>query len=259
MPFTLLLAAAAQIAGGSAALPQNAQRPPWIRQQTFVAPSGEPFHAPADSPYPSAAWFAQANTNHDGKLTLPEFTADFLRFTASLDLNHDGVIDSQEIENYENQVAPEVHSHSWGGGRDGGQSEETGQGEHRHGGGGGGHGSWGGGGHRGGGGGEGEGGGVSRSHGSGGHDDYASHPQGAARFDLLGMPEPVAAMDVNLNGRITRQEVIDAAEQRFEFLDTEHRGYLQLDNLPPTFAQQRKGHGHRSERRQDVPIPLDDK
>ena len=60
-------------------------------------------------------------------------------------------------------------------------------------------------------------------------------------------------MDVNLNGHITRDEALDAANQRYDLLDTEHRGYLTLDDLPATFAQQHKTHSHRGERRQEIP------
>jgi hypothetical protein len=103
----VLLAAAAQAASqplpASPPPPESAtpgegwrHHPP--RQQVFVAPSGEPFRAAPEAPYPVADWFAQANTTHDGKLTEAQFTADFVRFAATLDLNHDGVIDSAELQ-----------------------------------------------------------------------------------------------------------------------------------------------------------------
>lgn len=65
-------------------------------------------------------------------------------------------------------------------------------------------------------------------------------PRGAGRFDLLRIPQPIAAMDVGLNGRISRQEAEDAAAFRFSLLDAHKRGYLLLAELPETFAQ-----GHR--------------
>src|ERR1700712_1324954 len=70
-------------------------------QQIFIAPSGEIFRAPADTVYPVADWFARADADHDGKLTETEFVADFLRFSTSLDLDHDGVIDGKELNRYE--------------------------------------------------------------------------------------------------------------------------------------------------------------
>jgi hypothetical protein len=56
------------------------------------------------------------------------------------------------------------------------------------------------------------------------------------------MPEPVAAMDTELRGRISRSVAEQAARDRFNLLDGSHRGYLTLDALPPTFAQDHR-HG----------------
>jgi hypothetical protein len=209
-----LLVAAAQ----AAALPQSAAPPvsPSAqdgafhrapRRQLFVAPSGEPFRAAPDAAYPVADWFARANTTHDGKLTEAQFTADFVAFVATLDTNHDGTIDAAELQNYETNILPEVHAPDFGDGRGG----DLGGGGHRH--------------HDG-------------SGGSGG--GGPERPQGAGRFGLLPLPEPVAAMDTELKGRITREAVIDAAHARFGQLDTAHRGYLVLSELPKTWTQTRR-------------------
>jgi hypothetical protein len=69
---------------------------------------------------------------------------------------------------------------------------------------------------------------------------WSERPQGAGRFDLLRIPEPVSSMDTGLNGRISRQEAEEAAGVRFSVLDQKLRGYLVLAELPETFAQ-----GHR--------------
>ncbi|WP_204324193.1 hypothetical protein, partial [Stenotrophomonas maltophilia] len=53
-------------------------------------------------------WFDQADTNHDGVLTLDEMEADAARFFATLDRNKDGEIDPDEIEIYETQIAPMI-------------------------------------------------------------------------------------------------------------------------------------------------------
>src|SRR5438270_13969204 len=92
--------------------PGDPQRP-WETQQSFIAPSGEPFRAPMEAAYPSALWFAQADANHDGKLTFAEFNADFMRFFERLDTNHDGSVDDSELAAYQNRVAPEVHASSF--------------------------------------------------------------------------------------------------------------------------------------------------
>jgi hypothetical protein len=186
------------------------------RLQIFIAPSGEPFRAPSDAPYPVADWFARADANHDGKLTESEFVADFLRFFASLDLDHDGQIDGSEIERYE-AATPELRTGGFAGvlGGSGSSDEEGGESA------------------------------PARRVGS-----YmgANDPQGAGRFDLLRIPEPVASMDTELKGRISRAQAQDAAEYRFSLLDVQHRGYLLLSDLPETYAQQHRngggGHGH---------------
>lgn len=78
--------------------------------QLFIAPMGEPFRAGPNDPYPSALWFAQADANHDGKVTLAEMTADADRFFARLDSDHDGEITPPENRVYEDQIAPEIRA-----------------------------------------------------------------------------------------------------------------------------------------------------
>jgi hypothetical protein len=210
------------------ALPAEPDRPyREFRQQVFIAPSGEPFRAAQDAPYPVAEWFARADANHDGRLTEAEFTADFVRFCASLDVNHDGVIDAEEIDRYETTIAPEVHASDFGGGGPG-AGERRGGGGGRHGG------------HRGGGRGGGDEGRESSGSSARPVGSYGNRPQGAGRFDLLGLPEPVSAMDTDFRARIGRQDVLDAAGVRFGALDTQHHGYLTLGDLPETAAQSRR-------------------
>lgn len=184
------------------------------RVQTFIAPSGEPFRVSGNAAYPNAAWFSGADKNGDGRLDPDEFTADFMRFFDELDVNHDGALDSTERARYENQVAPEMLGGSSI--REVQQPAEddsdiAGQGSAAP-------------------------GAVSPA-----KPRYGSNPIGAARFDMLGLPEPVAAMDAALRGRISRRVALDAARERFALLDELHRGYLTLDGLPPTFAE----HGNR--------------
>jgi hypothetical protein len=208
VPILLLSAAVATPAGGQA---------PNGRVQTFIAPSGEPFRISGDGPYPVAEWFVGADKNGDGKLDFAEFDADFLRFFEQLDVNRDGAIDGVERNRYETTVAPETMGGSWTGERppDANQewaskfSDETPLPD------------------------------VDRPQRADGQ-----IPIGAARFDLLGLPEPVAAMDMQVRGRISRTAANDAAKYRFGLLDTANRGYLTLDMLPSTPAESR-GSGHK--------------
>ena len=203
----------------------------------FIAPCGRPYRGQPGEPYPVAAWFAQANLNHDGRLTMREMRDDAARFFAELDVNHDGELDPDEVNRYEIVNAPEVQTGDFGGGF-GGRS-----GPH-HGGGGGGHH---GGGHRGG---RGESGGSgSDPAGDDGGSEVASaprgagvdSPRGAARFALLGAPEPVAAADTEITRFITLGEFLAKADRDFHALDFNDRGYLTLADLPKTPAQSQAG------------------
>jgi hypothetical protein len=204
LPLLLLTAQAAAPAADAA--PQG-------RPQVFIAPSGEPFRVYGEVPYPIADWFSGADKNADGKLDFTEFSADFLRFFDQLDVNHDGAIDSVEKTRYEGTVAPETLGGSWTGARQRDANEE-----------------W-------------------NSKFAAGTDlPSVDRPKrandqvriGAARFDLLGLPEPVAAMDLELRGRISRRAAGEVAQLRFNQLDIQHRGYLTLDALPETPAEGRK-------------------
>src|SRR5207302_331166 len=63
----------------------------------FISPCGQPFTAPMNQPYPIVKWFKQTDLNGDGKLTADEFTADADQFFKILDQDHNGYIDSAEI------------------------------------------------------------------------------------------------------------------------------------------------------------------
>lgn len=196
---------------------------------TFISPMGEPFRTRPDEKPPEEVWFEQADANHDGKITRAEFTADAGRFFRILDTNHDNVISADEIQHYEDDIAPETQ---------GGFADlPAGGGGHGGGGRGGGHG----GGHG--------GGGSRRNHVSSDTrnatdednvtntylktaDSYDAGNIGAARFSYLDLPEPVAAADTNFDRAISPREFVDAAHLRFDALDTNHDGVLTHDELP---------------------------
>ena len=216
MPLLPLLIVAASTAAQAPATPAPTSPPPapaFARHggRPFISPMGEPFRPETRDQSGLALWFAQADRNHDGQLTLDEMQADADRFFSALDVNHDGEIDPDEIERYETVVAPEISSGSHfeiaalqaaepqdGDGARGGNGGRGGG--HHHG-----------------------GGGSFR----GGNDEH----QGAGRFGLLELPEPVTAADTNFNRGVSREEFKQAAGQRFLALDLDHRGLLTLAGL----------------------------
>lgn len=199
----------------------------------FISPAGQPFRAPASDPYPVAAWFAAADADHDGKLTLQEFLKDSGQFFDQLDTNHDGSIDGPEISVYEHSVAPEILTVSQRG-------EQGGAGSGQWSGGGGGGGRMGGGMGR-----------HSRRRSSGDDSQNAAAPQllyqGAAPYSLIALAEPVTAADADFNGRVTREEFLAAAQRRFDELDASNTGYLTLQGLPKTPIQAYRA-SHKSDR-----------
>lgn len=222
---------------------QGNRRPRLPPGQLFVSPVGEPFRAPPAAPYPIVNWFNQADADHDGKLDRPEFSADFERFFNLLDVNHDGVIDADEVARYEREIVPEVSIPSFGDGPGGGGfprggpppggrppanarlNAAGGQGRPQQGG-----------------------------PPPGGPDGPVppSVPgeiiAGAGVYGIINIPEPVSSMDINLDGRVTRAEMVAASYRRFALLDVERRGYLRLGDLPRTLAQS-QGLGKRKPRR----------
>ncbi|MGI4880564.1 MAG: hypothetical protein ACRYG4_24120 [Janthinobacterium lividum] len=185
-------------------------------QGVFISPMGEPFRGPGGRPVLIGRWFDGVDADHDGRISPTEFRQDALRFFRVLDTNGDGEIDPDELRHYETEVAPEV--------RVGDAALGAKQ-------------SGGGGGRRGGGRGGGGGGGGGRRGGGSSGETEAVRPsqtmgvQGAARFSLLDLPEPVAAADTDLNRSITAREFAAAATQRFVLLDTDNDGFIERHEL----------------------------
>jgi ferredoxin len=113
IPLTFIAAAVETQAVPPAAPPQGSNPievlgPRRFYGPPFLSPMGEPFRQRVPHDDPLADWFHQADRNHDGYLTADEMVLDADRFFAVLDLDHNGVIDPEEIENYEQVIAPEV-------------------------------------------------------------------------------------------------------------------------------------------------------
>lgn len=169
----------------------------------FISPAGKPFHAEAGAPYPVGAWFAEADANHDGKITREEFRADFAAFFKVLDVNHDGVIDGLETARYEQQVAPEVLPRlaqvqgGFPGERPGADTRRLAEPPRRKG------------------------------------EAY----DGAPEFSLMNVSEPVSSADQNFDGKVSLEEFFSTADRRFDILDRNRDGYLTLAGLPQTPEQ----------------------
>jgi len=187
----------------------------------FISPAGKPYRAPIGQPYPVAAWFAAADADHDGKLTLEEFRNDAETFFHELDANHDGIIDGFEVQAYEQKVAPEILPRVEGLAAGEGMDLSLGRAPDRNGGGQPVIGS----------------NGAARRAGAGRQAAGDRITQGAGLFSLLNEPEPVAAADASFDGKITLKEFLAAADRRFTALDTKSQGYLTLADLPKTPVQ----------------------
>lgn len=178
----------------------------------FISPMGEPFRSRPSGEAPIARWFGQADLNRDGAIAADELLADADRFFARLDGNSDGQIDPEEMKVYEWEVAPEVQVNS----------------------------NW------------------KRPRGDSGrrrkddHDGYhADGLQGAARYALLNIPQPVAGADADFNRLVTLSEFRLAASYRFKLLDSQQLGRLTLQELEAQLPT--RPEGRRAKPRKNAP------
>jgi hypothetical protein len=174
------------------------------RPRLFISPSGEPFRGGNGL----AAWFAQADADHDGAITPAEFEADALRAFRLYDANGDGIVDGFEIQAYERERAPEIGEIVVGGA----DAERGGRRGVRR---------------RGGKGGE----GAPKDGGPAG-----AGREGAARYSLLNEPEPLLAADEDVDGKVSLAEWKRATARRFARLDGAHAGRITLESLKPAPA-----------------------
>jgi len=174
--------------------------PPFAR--VYIAPMGEPFRTDGQSD-PMKAWFAKADADHDGRLTLAEFLANSDHFFTTLDRDRSGELDPEEVAFYENQVAPEIKLYQPG------QDRRPSTGQQKR----------------------------AARHAARQRADYVA-PYGAGEYASLNIPEPIASADLDLNRGISRAELAQVAARRFALLDGGERGYLSYDMLPRSPAQQ---------------------
>ena len=208
----------------------------------FISPMGEPFRARTATDDTLADWFYKADSNRDGILTAAEMQADAERFFATLDTNHDGQIDPDELSNYEYEIAPDIQVMSRTKRAPGqpapvvkAESADDLPVE------------------------------KPRRHGCGDQMDVGlglgSDLQGAARYGLLNMPEPVAAADTDFNRAVTLDEFRAAAIARFQLLDKAQAGKLTLAQLeamphaPSTDKHHRRQGDEAPDERLGNPLP----
>lgn len=214
--------------------PRGGGMGPGPRQMLFVSPAGEPFRGAPGQPTPMAAWFAEADADHDGAISYAEFQADFRRWFAALDSDHDGEIAPDEVTRYETEILPEMASRGFGAGvsgRGGGMGQGGGMGGRRGMGG--------------------RGGMAGRPGGGGGGAAAGYYPAGAARYGLLPIPHPIMAADEDLNRGVSVAEWDHAAASRFNMLDEAHVGRLTMAEL--SARRLRTMEGRRGERRPQAP------
>jgi Ca2+-binding EF-hand superfamily protein len=177
----------------------------------FISPMGEPFRPRTATDDTLVRWFNQADRNHDGQLTADEMKADADRFFATLDTDGDGLIGPEELIHYEWELAPDVQLSARLRRQPGEaapakpSADQAGE--------------------------QSDAGRSVRQRGHAEPDSLASGLQGGARYGLLNMPEPVAAADSDFDRAITRAEFEQAALERFQMLDRDHRGALTLAGL----------------------------
>lgn len=169
-------------------------------RRIFISPMGQPFRGTPEAPDPERTWFDAVDTNRDGVVSFAEFKADAGRFFTILDRKRDGEIDPDDIDYYENTLAPEVRSGAASGS---GIIARKADGE-----------------------------GGASEHGTGPGPLYDAGQLGAARFSYFDLPEPVTAADRNFNRGVDPMEFGRAAQQRFDSLDKNHDGKLSWDELP---------------------------
>lgn len=171
-----------------------------MARMLFVAPNGKPWRGEPGEPYPSAAWFAAADANHDGKLTRAEFVAEFTPYFDVLDSDHNGEIGPNEISHYEHVILPEVQMSAGAFGGIGSPDTSGGSGDDAP-------------------------------------PQPPERPGGASFFGFFGAPEPLLIMDRNFNRGISRSEYAAAAARSWRLLNPDGKPWLTRADLPKTQAQ----------------------
>jgi hypothetical protein len=226
LSLTALLAACAGIenAPRGSGPPNPFAAPPPLRAPLFISPFGEAFVGEPGRAWPTADWFAGADSDHDGVLTFEEFAADGRRFFAILDADRDGRLNQEELAAYEHSLRLVAQS-GRGGDRPDGPGGPGGPGGPRA-------------------------GlalgpdastlGVAPQNRGTRRQAPRSRPVGygvIAESGFFNLPQPVKSADVNIDQRVSAEEWAQATQRWFYSLDTDRDGKLTLATLPVTPAQ----------------------
>lgn len=157
----------------------------------FISPMGEPYRAKSTAEDTMANWFRRADSDGNGWLTAAEMSADAARFFIRLDRDDNGVIEPEEMSHYEWEVAPEIQVNARPR-RAPGETKPKKELRPR---------------------------------------DPDALLQGAARYALLNLPQPVAAADSDFDRDVDRAEFARAAAHRFALLDVQRRGQIPYADL----------------------------
>ncbi|MGQ2989726.1 MAG: hypothetical protein ACT6RD_00800 [Brevundimonas sp.] len=203
--------------------------PPPMGPRVFVSPFGEPFDAtPGQTGV--AVWFGGADGDGDGRLTPAEFDADGVRWFMVLDADRDGRIGPGEVAAYEAMIGARLGGMR---GAPGGIGPGSRPRPGRPGGG--------------------PMGGAALNDQIGGQDMPGGGPGGGSRMggprpgatgpyrppatplamaNLLNVPQPVKAADLDVNQFITSEEWQRTSARWFGLLDRDKNGVLTLAELP---------------------------
>ncbi len=199
---------------------QRAQTAPLADANLFISPSGRAYRSQPGEPYPVVAWFNFTDLNHDGKIDKKEFEAEAEMFFHELDLRKNGIVDDQIIALYEKRIVPEILIGLAGVALHGADAHLI----------------------------------PVQSYGKVGTPDgppvivdadrappvdhAGKFPPGAAGYGLLNDAEPLRSADRSFRGQIRLVDMLAQADRNFDALDADGRGYLTLDDLPRTPAQE---------------------
>ena len=202
----LLAVSLASSANSQSTSPQR--EPPGQRLPIYLSLMGEPFRGVTGGPQPITDWFAVADRDHDGAVSLREMLEDGSRFFKTLDVDGNGVISPIEMTRYETDVAP-ARVRFDGGLRPFRSADKSDNLRRR----------------------------TSDdglpSEGRGRRSSRDGSERLFRDLEFLEVPQPVMMADADFDQRVSADEFSKTASKRFSRNDKNKDGYLQLSELTP--------------------------